>query len=187
MNKRLIFLITLISILGLAFASAAAPAKTARLLDIQFIQGKGLVINFKVTGKFSPSDLKGSLYVYGEKSFPLDCAFKDNQDNTRLACVGSDGLRDYAGKGALVQFADLGFYVNIPSPEYFCTFGEATKVLFRVTLADGTVVEILTGVTGEMGKNYHDFETFAKQLIRDWFGYDNVTDIDFIFLGCEQQ
>lgn len=185
MKKKTIFLLTLISILGLAFASAAAPAKTASLAGVEFVQGKGLVLTFNVAGKFSPADLKGSLYVYGHKSYPLDCAFKDNQDNTSVACVGGDGLREYAGKGALARLAGLGFYITIPEPGYFCTFGQATKVIFRVTLADGTVVDILTGVTGEMGKSYQNFEHFAKRIIRDWYGYSNVKDIDLIFLGCE--
>lgn len=185
MKKQMIFLLTLVSILGLAFASAAAPAKTASLRGIQFIQGKGLVINFAVTGKFSPSDLKGSIYVYGHKSYPLDCAFKDNQNETSVACVGGDGLRDYTGKGAMARLGDFGFYVTIPEPEYFCTFGEATKAIFRVTLADGSRVDILTGVTGEMSKSYQDFVQFVKGIIHDLYGKKNVVDIDIIFLGCE--
>ncbi|MEW5830158.1 MAG: hypothetical protein AB1846_14790 [Chloroflexota bacterium] len=188
MNKKALFVLAIISILAMTFASAAAPAKTATYQGAQFIQGKGLVLTFNVSGKFSAGELKGSIYVYGEKSYQMNCYFKDNTDNTVLGCVAPDKLKMFAGKGAVARFGDFGFYITIPSTGYYCNGTEVLYAIGRVTLADGTVVD------WRYPYSYPDFgngpDVAGRMKAFDIAYYQSlglqVVDWDFIFEGCKE-
>jgi hypothetical protein len=187
MNKRFILAIAIISILAMSFASAAAPAKTATYVGGQFIQGKGLVLTFNVSGKFSAADLKGSIYVYGEKSYQMTCLFKDNTDDTVLGCVAPDTLKMFAGKGAVARFGDFGFYIVIPSTGYYCSGTETLYATGRVTLADGTVVDWQYPYSYPDFGNGPDVESRMKAFDQAYYkslGLE-VVDWDFIFIGCK--
>ncbi len=187
MNKKVFFALAILSILAMTFASAAAPAKTATYAGAQFIQGKGLVLTFNVSGNFSAGELKGSIYVYGEKSYQMNCYYKDNTDNTVLGCVAPDKLKMFAGKGAVARFGDFGFYITIPDTGFYCNGSEIFYAIGRVTLANGTVDN------WEYPYDYPPFgngpDVAGKMKAYDRTYYQSlgqqVVDWDFIFEGCK--
>ena len=187
MNKKVFLALAILSILAMTFVSAAAPAKTATYAGAQFIQGKGLVLTFNVSGKFSAGELKGSIYVYGDKSYQMNCYYKNSTDNTVLGCVAPDKLKMFAGKGAVARFGDFGFYITIPSTGYYCNGTEVMYAIGRVTLADGTVAN------WKYPYSYPDFgngpDVPGRMKSYDIAYYQSqgqqVVDWDFIFQDCK--
>jgi len=67
MKRHLFTILILLSMLVMPIEVAAAPmaSGTATLVSVEYVPGKGPVFIFTVSGKFSRSNLKGSLHVEG--------------------------------------------------------------------------------------------------------------------------
>jgi hypothetical protein len=79
MKRHLFTILVLLSMLVMPIGVAAAPmaAGTATLVSVEYVPGKGPVFTFTVSGKFSRSNLKGTLYVEGGADYGLHCTQVD--------------------------------------------------------------------------------------------------------------
>ncbi len=119
MYKRLLVILVVISILATLFGVAAMPAakeekKSIQLVSVGYYHEKGVVFNFKLTGQFKDSELKGSLKV-GKKIIKIYCKRKDNDSSINALCVAPSTTSMYAGRQGNITFAGATFTVTIPA------------------------------------------------------------------------
>lgn len=118
MYKRLLIILSVISILATLFGVAANPVgpekKSVTLVSVGYYHEKGVVFNFKVTGDFKDKELKGSLKVDG-KTIKVYCKRKDGDKNINALCVAASITNRLAGKQGIITFAGSDFTVIIPA------------------------------------------------------------------------
>lgn len=73
--------------------------------------GGGPAFTFRVSGEFSPSQLKGSGQVSGGEGFPLHCA---RQDETTVICHAPKKI---SGQSVSVTFGGATFWTDVPQPQ----------------------------------------------------------------------
>lgn len=85
MNHRFSILLMGLSLLValVGVAAAPTPSGTTKLVSVEYVPQKGPVFTFEVSGKFSRSALKGTVFVQGGGSYPLYCT---QIDDTTVKC-----------------------------------------------------------------------------------------------------
>jgi hypothetical protein len=119
-SRRTLFLlliVILLSVFPIQPASAASQEPEDKTVELKMVSyhGSTLVMNFKVTGFTSLTDLRGSIFV--DKKFNvIHCEWSQ----THEAKCFADGMRRYRGRNARVWFAGLAFYIKMPGelPNY---------------------------------------------------------------------
>jgi hypothetical protein len=117
MKKYAISILLVLSMaLMLVGTAAAAPqaAGSAKLVSVQYVPGKGPVFTFKVKGKFSKSELNGSLHVEGGSNYSLSCTQVD--ENT-VKCSTSAKV---AGVKVSLTWGGSTFWATVPEAPIFC-------------------------------------------------------------------
>lgn len=117
MKKYLITILALLAMLVIQVGTvAAAPVRagTASLVLVQYVPGKGPVFTFSVTGKFSKSELKGSLQVEGGSNYGLYCT---QVDSSTVKCNSSAKV---SGVNAVLTWGGASFWANVPEAPVFC-------------------------------------------------------------------
>lgn len=152
MQKKLMLVLSIISILGVLFGAAAAPAATKSLTldDVRFIDGKGYVFLFSYTGNFKQSELYGFVNI-GNDGFDLACKLRDDG---KISCVAIQLSPSYAGREAVVHLAGFVFYAIIPGLP-------CNSIDFTLSVYDKFVGYIDT-FTGNMSTSDWDF--FKKSI-----------------------
>ncbi len=118
MSKRITLILTLVSLLAFAFATAFAPVaqpqatKSVKLISVVYQREKGIVFRFQVTGAFKKSELTGKILVDGDQR-TLFCPRKEA--NGFVLCTAQRATaKSHAGKSATVVFAGFSFPVVLP-------------------------------------------------------------------------
>jgi hypothetical protein len=111
MKNKILILASVLSILAM-FALAVTPAaavgeKSITFLGATYIQGKGVVFEFKVVGEFS--DLPGYVRVGGQQ-YALSCHFNGKGN---LACMATQGLAHFIGQNVQGEIAGYTFSGSI--------------------------------------------------------------------------
>lgn len=117
MKKYFITILVVLSMsLMLVGTAAAAPqaAGTATLVSVQYVPGKGPVFTFHVTGKFSKSELKGTLHVEGGADYDLYCT---QVDESTVKCSASAKV---SGVNVAFSWGGSTFWANVPEAPVFC-------------------------------------------------------------------
>lgn len=117
--KRVSVILTVFSLLAALVSIAAAPlaSGTATLIGAGYVDGKGVVFTFQVDGKFSKSDLKGSVQVDGGGNYSLDCV---QQDAETVKCTAPKAV---AGNDVSVTWGGSIFWTHvagIPDDPQYC-------------------------------------------------------------------
>ena len=109
--KRISIVLTLLSLVVALVNIAAVPmaSGTATLVGAGYVEGKGVVFTFHIDGKFSKSDLKGSVHVEGGANFGLDCVQVDDET---VKCTASKAV---AGNNVVVTWGGSTFWTYVPS------------------------------------------------------------------------
>lgn len=100
--------------------------------------GGGPAFTFRVSGEFSPSQLKGSGQVSGGDGFPLHCA---QQDETTVICHAAKKI---SGQSVSVTFGGATFWADVPQPQLgrgggstqYC-YGAWVNSLFSTVTVEG--------------------------------------------------
>ena len=114
-SSVLIVLSLLLALVGVAAAPKAAG--NATLIGAGYVEGKGVVFTFHITGKVSKSDMKGSVHVDGGGNYGLDCVKVDSET---VKCTAPKAV---AGNNVTVTWGGSVFstYVQeIPSSHQYC-------------------------------------------------------------------
>lgn len=115
MKRSAIILAVFSLCVGLVSIAAAPMASgTAYLTGVGYVEGKGVVFTFQVSGKFSRSDLNGSLHVNGGGNYGLDCVRADTET------VKCTAVKAVAGHYVVVTWGGSTFWTyvpEIPSPQ----------------------------------------------------------------------
>jgi hypothetical protein len=153
MQKKLMLVISIISILGMLFGVAAAPAVTKSVVldDVRFIAGKGYVFLFTFKGAFKQSELSGFVNI-GSDGFDLACKLRDDG---KISCVAIQLSPSYAGREAVVHLAGFIFYATIPG--FPCN-----SIDFTLTVYDKIVGYIGGPYSGNMSTS--DWASFKKSI-----------------------
>jgi hypothetical protein len=78
-----------------------------------YVEGKGPVFTFEVSGDFSKEELNGALYVEGGDYFPLYCL---QIDSVTVKCIVS---KKAAGQHVTLAWGGFKFSASVPpAPEY---------------------------------------------------------------------
>jgi hypothetical protein len=117
--KRVSAILTLFSLLAALVSIAAAPsaAGTATLIGAGYVEGKGVVFTFHITGNVSRSDLRGSVSVDGAGNYGLDCVRVDSET---VKCTAPKAV---AGHNVVVTWGGSTFWTYvppIPEPKSYC-------------------------------------------------------------------
>lgn len=99
---------------GLVVTPVAAAKKSVSLVSVGYYHEKGVVFNFKLTGDFKDSELKGSLQV-ARKAIKVYCKRKDDDPAINALCVAPSDTAQYAGRTGVITFAGVSFWVKIPA------------------------------------------------------------------------
>lgn len=114
----LIVLSLLVALVGVAAAPKAPGAVT--LIGAGYVEGKGVVFTFHITGNVSKSDMKGSVHVDGGGNFGLDCVKVDSET---VKCTAPKGV---AGHDVTVTWGGSTFWTHvagIPDPQAEYCYG----------------------------------------------------------------
>ena len=113
MKKRMVLALTLIAIVSMVAATAAAPmaSKSVTLTGTRFVDGKGTVFTFQTTG-LNKADLN-SAFAYASGN-PLDTYCKMRAEGI-VVCTVKD-INRYAGQQVLISLAGFGFWATVPTP-----------------------------------------------------------------------
>lgn len=109
----LIVLSLLVALVGVAAAPKAPGAVT--LIGAGYVEGKGVVFTFHITGKVSKSDMKGGVTVDGGGNYGLDCVKVDSET---VKCTAPKGV---AGHDVTVTWGGSTFWTHvagIPDPKF---------------------------------------------------------------------
>mgnify|MGYP006921593584 CR=1 FL=1 len=119
MNRKLLLFLILISIVSMLAGTAAAPfeSRSFHLVEVRFIDGKGVVFLFDTTGKFTKSDLDTAFAFAGGNSLDAHCVF--NQDHDQIRCTVKL-VNPYAGQSILVGLMGQGFWAIVPEEAARC-------------------------------------------------------------------
>lgn len=88
--------------------------------------GGGPAFTFRVSGEFSPGQLKGSGQVSGGEGFPLHCA---QQDETTVICHAPKKI---SGQAVSVTFGGATFWTDVPQPQLGGGGGGVTQYCYSV-------------------------------------------------------
>ncbi|MCS6993855.1 MAG: hypothetical protein N2117_03680 [Anaerolineales bacterium] len=118
MYKRIFTVLAFVSLLIALFGATVTPADAARksvaLVSVGYYHEKGVVFNFKLTGDFQDSELKGSLKI-GKNTIKVYCKRKDDDELVNALCVAPSTTAQYAGRKGIITFAGASFTVTIPA------------------------------------------------------------------------
>jgi hypothetical protein len=122
MNKKLLYLLLIISVLATTVGAAATPTTVSAaapsaitkvtLLQADFMEEKGMIFKFKVEGTFKENQLKGNLRI-GGKDIKLRCRYNKNKAIAQCTAPGGTAA-NYAGKYAVVSLSGFYFWVLVP-------------------------------------------------------------------------
>jgi len=110
MKRHLFTILSLLSMLVMPIEVAAAPmaSGTATLVSVEYVPGKGPVFIFTVSGKFSRSNLKGSLHVEGGANYGLYCT---QVDEVTIKCNTSQKV---SGVNVSFSWGGFTFWTYVP-------------------------------------------------------------------------
>lgn len=117
MKKQLFTVLLVLSMLVMFVGTVgAAPmgAGTAALTEVEYVPGKGPVFTFNVSGKFSRSELKGSLHVEGGADYGLHCT---QVDGSTVKCSSSAKVSD---ANVVLTWGGSTFWTYVPEAPVFC-------------------------------------------------------------------
>ena len=103
----LVVLTMLVAQVGIVAAAPMADG-IVTFAGVQYVAGKGPVFTFKVSGKFSKAQLKGSLHVENGADFTLHCT---QVDAKTVTCNVSQKV---SGVNAVVTWGGATFWVYVP-------------------------------------------------------------------------
>jgi hypothetical protein len=86
-KKHLLVIVMVLAMLAMFTGTAAAAplaSGSVSLVNVTFVQGKGMVFTFQVSGHYSKSDLQGTLHVVGGEDFSLSC---EQVDANTVTCT----------------------------------------------------------------------------------------------------
>lgn len=163
MKKRMVLILSLISIFLMVAGTAAVPLKSRsiHLTETRFIQGKGVVFLFATTGEFTKSDLDTAFAYSGGQSLDVNCNIKNGMD--QIACTVKL-VNQYAGQDIVVGLIGQGFWTTVPEkPEcipvspvtgYFESQQLGTQAIaFTSGFPGGSSPENYTIIVGPVGCN----------------------------------
>lgn len=115
--KRISLILMVCSLLVGLVTTAAAPraAGAVTLIGAGYVEGKGVVFTFHITGNVSKSDLKGSVHVDGGGNYGLDCVKVDSET---VKCTAPKAV---AGHNVSVTWGGSTFWTyvhGIPDPKH---------------------------------------------------------------------
>lgn len=137
MKKVLFTVLLLVSMLAATTGSVLAGS-AIELISVTN-GGGGPTFTFRVSGEFSPNELKGSGHISGGDDFGLHCA---QQDETTVICHAP---KKASGQAVSLTFGGATFWADVPQPQLgggggstrYC-YGAWTNVLFQnVTVSYG--------------------------------------------------
>lgn len=122
MKHRVSTVLIVLSLLLALVSVAAAPkaSGSATLIGAGYVAGKGVVFTFHIDGKFSNSDLKGSVFVDGGGKYGLDCVKVDSET---VKCTAPKAV---AGHDVTVMWGGSTFWTHvagIPDPSTGYCYG----------------------------------------------------------------
>jgi len=117
MKRSLFTILILLSMFIMPVSVAAAPmsSKSAILMSVEYVPQKGPVFTFTVSGKFSRSNLKGTLHVNGGANYGLFCT---QVDETTVKCNTSQKV---SGVNVSLSWGGYTFWTYVPeapAPQY---------------------------------------------------------------------
>ena len=112
----LFLLAMLISLVGIV-AAAPLSSKTAVLVSVEYIPDKGPVFTFRVSGKFSRAELRGSLHVQGGRNYGLHCTQVDEDTVTCNTSKKVEGVNVSLNWGG---FAFWSYVPGAPNATEYC-------------------------------------------------------------------
>ena len=120
MNKKLIRILVVLSILALSVTSAfSSPTVTqVKLLSVNYMNEKGVTFKFLVDGNFRKSKLQGNVTVNG-KSIKLYCNYGGDSTPVVVVCTAYKGTAKFAGHVGVVTVAGRSFRFVIPARTIF--------------------------------------------------------------------
>jgi hypothetical protein len=107
MKKYLITVLTLLIVLAVQSAGIVAAAGSLTLVGVSQTE-KGPVFTFRVSGKFSKSELKGSVHVENGGDYKLHCT---QVDDDTIKCNASEKV---SGVNVSVSFGGSTFWTYVP-------------------------------------------------------------------------
>ena len=117
MNKKLIYMLVIVSILAFSLASAFTSARviTVSLQSVNFLREKGVTFKFMVDGDVRKSDIKGNVVVSGQK-LALYCNYSGDPAPVTVTCTSAKGTAArFAGKFGVVTVAGHSFGFTVPA------------------------------------------------------------------------
>ena len=116
MNHRISNVLIVLSLLLALVSVAAAPraAGAVTLIATGYVEGKGVVFTFHITGNVSKSDMKGGVTVDGGGHYGLDCVKVDSET---VKCTAPKAV---AGHDVTVIWGGSTFWTHvagIPNPK----------------------------------------------------------------------
>lgn len=115
MKNRLSLLLMLISMIVMVIGTAIAPhaPRTIHFLEARFVEGKGAVFLFEITGKFTQQEMKEA-FALGNGVDPLSVHCVIQNEKSRIACTVKDVNRY---NSVVVNIIGLGFWADVPKKE----------------------------------------------------------------------
>lgn len=114
MKKYLFTVLAVMSMLVMRVGSAAAASASITLINVEHSY-KGPVFTFRVSGKFSKAELKGSLHVENGADYTLYCT---QVDETTVKCTTSDKV---SGVNVVVTWGGSTYWASVPeAPPQYC-------------------------------------------------------------------
>ncbi|MCX6067683.1 MAG: hypothetical protein NT121_18325 [Chloroflexi bacterium] len=112
MKKSLLTIVVLISILSVLFATAGTSSyRRVNLVSTKYVAGKGVVLIFNVSGKFTTAELLGGSISINHVTYGLHCHEKDD---SHIICELPGKLNQFHGVKATGSLAGYGFTTTIP-------------------------------------------------------------------------
>jgi len=109
----LVVLVMLFTSVGVVSAAPTASG-TISLSSVNYVASVGPVFKFKVDGKWSKAQLKGSLHVEGGGDYKLSCSQPDKQT---VRCTAAKQIE---GVHVVVSLGGSTFWTYVPVNRGFC-------------------------------------------------------------------
>lgn len=122
--KKIIWTILLVILFVTVNTGAAWAGSAIELISVTN-NGGGPSFTFRVSGEFSPSQLKGSGHINGGDDFEMDCVQKDE---TTVVCHAPAKA---GGQGTSVTFGGSTFWTNVPE-QRIASGGGSTQYCYGV-------------------------------------------------------